>query len=252
MEKGKLKKEKLSYEDNSELLPLAKAGDAEAMNRLIEANLPLVTSISKKFINRGYEYEDIYQIGCMGLVKAINNFDDKYNVKFSTYAVPMIIGEIKRFLRDDGIIKVSRNVKSLAKKLHFDKEALTKKLNRDPSIEELAEFSGIDKEEILFALESSASMQYLYEVIHQDDGSPVLLIDKLSENAVEDKNITEKIALKEALRNLDTKSRQIIVLRYFKDKTQIQVAKMLGISQVQVSRIEKKVLQEMRKQLDEG
>ncbi|WP_133014445.1 RNA polymerase sporulation sigma factor SigF [Clostridium cuniculi] len=251
MEKGKLKKEKLSYEDNSELLPLAKAGDAEAMNRLIEANLPLVTSISKKFINRGYDYEDIYQIGCMGLVKAINNFDDKYNVKFSTYAVPMIIGEIKRFLRDDGIIKVSRNVKSLAKKLHFDKEALTKKLNRDPSIDELAEFSGINKEEILFALESSASMQYLYEVIHQDDGAPVLLIDKLSENAAEDKNLTERIALKEALNNLDVKSRQIIVLRYFKDKTQIQVAKMLGISQVQVSRIEKKVLLEMRKQLDE-
>ena len=252
MEKGKVKKEKLSYEDNSELLPLAKAGDTEAMNRLIEANLPLVTSISKKFMNRGYDYEDIYQIGCMGLVKAINNFDDNYNVKFSPYAVPMIIGEIKRFLRDDGIIKVSRNVKSLAKKLHFDKEALTKKLNRDPSIEELAEFSGIDKEEILFALESSASMQYLYEVIHQDDGAPVLLIDKLSENAAEDKNLTEKIALKEALNSLDVKSRQIIVLRYFKDKAQIQVAKMLGISQVQVSRIEKKVLLEMRKQLDEG
>ena len=252
MEKGEVKKEKVSYENNLQLIPLAKEGNTEALNKLIEANLPLVTSISKKFINRGYDYEDIYQIGCMGLVKAINNFDDNYNVKFSTYAVPMIIGEIKRFLRDDGIIKVSRNVKSLAKKLHFDKEALTKKLNRDPSIEELAEFSGIDKEEILFALESSASMQYLYEVIHQDDGAPVLLIDKLSENAAEDKNLTEKIALKEALNSLDVKSRQIIVLRYFKDKTQIQVAKMLGISQVQVSRIEKKVLSEMRKQLDEG
>lgn len=252
MEKGEVKKEKVSYEDNLQLIPLAKEGNTEALNKLIEANLPLVTSISKKFTNRGYEYEDIYQIGCMGLVKAIKNFDEKYNVKFSTYAVPMIIGEIKRFLRDDGMIKVSRNVKSLAKKLHFDKEALTKKLNREPTVEELAQFSGMDKEEILFALESSASMQYLYEVIHKDDGSPVLLIDKLSENAIEDKNITEKLALKEALRNLDTKSRQIIVLRYFKDKTQIQVAKMLGISQVQVSRIEKKVLQEMRKQLDEG
>lgn len=252
MEKGEVKKEKVSYEDNLQLIPLAKEGNTEALNKLIEANLPLVTSISKKFTNRGYEYEDIYQIGCMGLVKSIKNFDEKYNVKFSTYAVPMIIGEIKRFLRDDGMIKVSRNVKSLAKKLHFYKEALTKKLNREPTIEELAQFSGMDKEEILFALESSASMQYLYEVIHQDDGSPVLLIDKLSENAIEDKNITEKLALKEALRNLDTKSRQIIVLRYFKDKTQIQVAKMLGISQVQVSRIEKKVLQEMRKQLDEG
>ena len=252
MEKGEVKKEKVSYEDNLQLIPLAKEGNTEALNKLIEANLPLVTSISKKFTNRGYEYEDIYQIGCMGLVKAIKNFDEKYNVKFSTYAVPMIIGEIKRFLRDDGMIKVSRNVKSLAKKLHFDKEALTKELNREPTVEELAQFSGMAKEEILFALESSASMQYLYEVIHQDDGSPVLLIDKLSENAIEDKNITEKLALKEALRNLDTKSRQIIVLRYFKDKTQIQVAKMLGISQVQVSRIEKKVLQEMRKQLDEG
>ena len=252
MEKGEVKKEKVSYEDNLQLIPLAKEGNTEALNKLIEANLPLVTSISKKFTNRGYEYEDIYQIGCMGLVKAIKNFDEKYNVKFSTYAVPMIIGEIKRFLRDDGMIKVSRNVKSLAKKLHFDKEALTKKLNREPTVEELAQFSGMDKEEILFALESSAIMQYLYEVIHQDDGSPVLLIDKLSENAIEDKNITEKLALKEALRNLDTKSRQIIVLRYFKDKTQIQVAKMLGISQVQISRIEKKVLQEMRKQLDEG
>lgn len=252
MEKGEVKKEKVSYENNLQLIPLAKEGNTEALNKLIEANLPLVTSISKKFTNRGYEYEDIYQIGCMGLVKSIKNFDEKYNVKFSTYAVPMIIGEIKRFLRDDGMIKVSRNVKSLAKKLHFDKEALTKKLNREPTVEELAQFSGMDKEEILFALESSASMQYLYEVIHQDDGSPVLLIDKLSENAIEDKNITEKLALKEALRNLDTKSRQIIVLRYFKDKTQIQVAKMLGISQVQVSRIEKKVLQEMRKQLDEG
>ena len=150
------------------------------------------------------------------------------------------------------IILLGQYVKSLAKKLHFDKEYLTKKLDRNPTIEELAEYSGIDKEEILFALESSASLQYLYDVIHHDDGSPVLLIDKLSENAVEDKNLTDRIALKEALKNLDNKSRQIIVLRYFKDKTQIEVAKMLGISQVQVSRIEKKVLGEMRKQLEEG
>lgn len=251
MDNSNLKKEDYNYNDNSQLIPLAKAGDNEAMNRLIEMNLPLVSSISKKFINRGYDYEDIYQIGSIGLVKAIKNFDDKYNVKFSTYAVPMIIGEIKRFLRDDGIIKVSRNVKSLAKKIHFDKESLTKKLDRDPTIEELAEYSGVDKEEILFAIESSASMQYLYDVIHHDDGAPVLLIDKLSENAEEDKNLTDKIALKEALRTLDEKSRQIIVLRYFKDKTQVQVAKMLGISQVQVSRIEKKVLLEMRRHLED-
>ena len=235
-----------------ELIAKAHNNDKEAREKLVTDNLGLIWNIIKRFKGRGIEQEDLFQIGCIGLIKAIDNFNLDMDVAFSTYAVPMILGEIKRFLRDDGIIKVSRNVKSLAKKLHFDKEYLTKKLDRNPTIEELAEYSGIDKEEILFALESSASLQYLYDVIHHDDGSPVLLIDKLSENAVEDKNLTDRIALKEALKNLDNKSRQIIVLRYFKDKTQIEVAKMLGISQVQVSRIEKKVLGEMRKQLEEG
>ncbi|AYE33385.1 RNA polymerase sporulation sigma factor SigF [Clostridium septicum] len=251
MENGILRREEYNYDDNSQLIPLAKAGDKEAMDRVIEMNLPLVSSISKKFLNRGYDYEDIFQIGSIGLVKAIKNFDSKFNVKFSTYAVPMIIGEIKRFIRDDGMIKVSRNVKSLARKLHFDKEELTKKLDRDPTIEELSEFSGVDKEEILFAIESSNSLQYLYDTIHQDDGAPVLLIDKLSEKCEEDTDMIDKIALKEALRSLDNKARQIIMLRYFKDKTQVQVAKLLGISQVQVSRIEKKVLVQMRNRLQD-
>lgn len=251
MENIVVRKEGYNYEDNSRLIALAKTGDQDSMNLVIEMNLPLVASISKKFLNRGYDYEDIFQIGSIGLVKAINNFDDKFNVKFSTYAVPMIIGEIKRFIRDDGIIKVSRNVKSLARKLHFDKELLTKKLDRDPTIEELSEFSGIDKEEIIYAIESSASMQYLYDTIHQDDGAPVLLIDKLSEKGEDDTDMINRIALKEALRSLDSKSRQIIMLRYFKDKTQVQVAKMLGISQVQVSRIEKKVLVLMKEKLEE-
>lgn len=251
MEKGNFKREEYNYEDNSQLLPLAKAGDEKAMSRLIEMNLPLVSSLSKKFINRGYDYEDIFQIGSIGLVKAIKNFDNSFNVKFSTYAVPMIVGEIKRFLRDDGMIKVSRNTKSLARKIHYDKEALTKKLDRDPTIEELAEYSGINKEELVFAIESSNSLQYLYDTIHQDDGAPVLLIDKLSETGVEDSDMVNKIALKEALRSLDEKSRQIILLRYFKDKTQVQVAKLLGISQVQVSRIEKKVLAVMKERLDD-
>lgn len=251
MEKENLKREDYNYDQNVELLAVAKQGNAEAMNKLIEMNLPLVSSISKKFLNRGYDYEDIFQIGSMGLVKAINNFDLDYNVKFSTYAVPMIIGEIKRFLRDDGMIKVSRNVKSLAKKIHYYKEDLTKKLNRAPTIDELSEYSGVDKEELLIAIESSNNLQYLYDTIHQDDGAPVLLIDKLSQKGEEDTNVIERIALKEALRDLDKKARQIIMLRYFKDKTQVQVAKMLGISQVQVSRIEKKVLMEMRKKLQE-
>lgn len=251
MENRIVRKEGYNYEDNSRLIALAKTGDQDSMNLVIEMNLPLVASISKKFLNRGYDYEDIFQIGSIGLVKAINNFDDKFNVKFSTYAVPMIIGEIKRFIRDDGIIKVSRNVKSLARKLHFDKELLTKKLDRDPTIEELSEFSGIEKEEIVYAIESSSSMQYLYDTIHQDDGAPVLLIDKLSEKGEDDTDMINRIALKEALRSLDSKSRQIIMLRYFKDKTQVQVAKLLGISQVQVSRIEKKVLVLMKEKLEE-
>jgi len=251
MEKEDLKREDYNYDKNPELIALARNGDNNAMNTLIEMNLPLVSSLSKKFLNRGYDYEDIFQIGSIGLVKAINNFDLTYNVKFSTYAVPMIIGEIKRFLRDDGMIKVSRNVKSLARKVYFYKEVLTKKLKRSPTIEELAEYADVDKEEILFAIESSNSLQYLYDTIHQDDGAPVLLIDKLSEKGVDDDNLIERIALKEALSSLDNKARQIILLRYFKDKTQVQVAKMLGINQVQVSRIEKKVLAEMRKKLEE-
>lgn len=249
MENGSIRKEVYNYEENSQLIPLAKAGNQEAMNKVIEMNLPLVSSISKKFLNRGYDYEDIFQIGSIGLVKAINNFDDKFNVKFSTYAVPMIIGEIKRFIRDDGMIKVSRNVKSLARKIHFDREKLTKELDREPTIDELSKFSGVDKEEILFAIESSVNMQYLYDTIHQDDGAPVLLIDKLSEKGEDDSEMINRIALKEALRSLDSKSRQIIVLRYFKDKTQVQVAKLLGISQVQVSRIEKNVLGLMKEKL---
>ena len=237
------------YENNIELIRLAKKGNKNALNKLIEVNLPLVSTISKKFLNRGYEYEDIFQIGCMGLVKSVNNFDESYNVKFSTYAVPMILGEIKRFIRDDGMIKVSRSVKNTAKKLHYDKEALTKELNRDPTVEELSKYSGVNVEDIIFAVESANSLQYLYDTIHQDDGSPVLLIDKLSENPDEDNQMVDRIALKEALKSLDTKSRQIIMLRYFKDKTQVQVAKMLGISQVQVSRIEKKVLKTMKERL---
>lgn len=247
----KVRKEDFNYNDNTELIKLAKSGNDEAMNKLVEVNTPLVSSICKKFMNRGYEYEDIFQIGSMGLVKAINNFDSSFNVKFSTYAVPMIIGEIKRFLRDDGMIKVSRNTKILAKKLHYDKETLVKELNREPTIDELAAFSNVDKEDIVFALESVNSMQYLYDTIHQDEGTPVLLIDKLSESPDEDNNMIDKIALKEAINSLDIKSKEIIMLRYFKDKTQIQVAKMLGISQVQVSRIEKKVLVLMRKYLED-
>lgn len=237
------------YEENLELVEKARRGDKNALDKIVEINLPLVSAITKKFLNRGYEYEDIYQIGCMGLVKAVNNFDASYGVKFSTYAVPMIMGEIKRFIRDDGMIKVSRSVKTTARKLHYDKEILTKELNREPTLEELSNYSGIEKEEIIFATESANSMQYLYDTIHQQDGAPIMLIDKLSDNYEEDSQLVNRLALKEVIGTLDIKSRQIIMLRYFKDKTQVEVAKMLGISQVQVSRIEKKVLKVMKEKL---
>lgn len=240
---------KSKYEITTDMILGAKEGNQEQLNEIIKINMPLVTSICKKFLNRGYDYEDLFQIGCIGLVKAIKNFDTNFNVKFSTYAVPMILGEIKRFFRDDGMIKVSRSVKSTAKKLYKMQEDLVNKTGREPTIEELSEYSGISREEIIYAMEASTSTQYLYDVIHQDEGSPVLLIDKIANNDNEYKMLPEKIALKEAIKDLDMRSRQVIILRYFKDKTQVQVAEQLGISQVQVSRIEKKVLKEMREKL---
>lgn len=251
MDKRNNRVENYKYEENSKLLEKIKNGNQEALDELIEKNLPLVSSISKKFIMRGYDYEDIFQIGCIGLVKAVNNFNPSFNVKFSTYAVPMILGEIRRYIRDDGIMKVSRTVKSQAIKIHYAREELSKKLNRAPTVEELSAYTGIEKEELIFAMESNSNLQYLYDTIHQEDGIPVLLIDKLSEEGEEDGNITDKIALKEALSTLDERGKKIIILRYFKDKTQTEVAKMLGISQVQVSRIEKRVLNIMRDKLQE-
>lgn len=251
MQEDVLKKGTLNYDDNVSLIALAQKGSKEAMEKLMEINLPLVSALSKKFLNRGYDYEDIYQLGSIGLVKAIKNFDCSYNVKFSTYAVPLIVGEIKRFLRDDGIIKVSRTVKTVARQVAYSKEVLSKELNRVPTIEEISAYTGISKDDIIVATESVYGMQYLYDTIHQADGAPVLLIDKISETSVEDERLIDKISLKEALRSLDEKSRQIILLRYFKDKTQTQVANMLGISQVQVSRIEKKVLSKMKDMLRE-
>lgn len=248
---GKTSSSKAKYEINAELILKAQEGSEKALNEVVSLNLPLVSTIAKKFLNRGYEYEDIFQIGSMGLIKAIKNFTDKYNTKFSTYAVPMIIGEIKRFIRDDGPIKVSRDVKSTAKKLHFDKEALIKKLNREPTIEELSKYSGISEENAKFAIESTNSIHYLYDVIHHDDGAPVLLIDKLSEDYDKNYDMTNKLALKEALKNLDRKSKQVIILRYYKDKTQKQAAEILGLSQVQISRIEKKAQKKLKEMIGE-
>ncbi|AOT68666.1 RNA polymerase sporulation sigma factor SigF [Geosporobacter ferrireducens] len=237
----------LTHEETIALIKRVQGGDKYAQDILVSHNLGLVRSVLKRFANRGYERDDLYQLGCIGLVKAIEKFDLSYDVRFSTYAVPMIIGEIKRFLRDDGMIKVSRSLKQTAGKVKSVKETLFKQLGREPTLQEVSEELNISKEEIVMALDSNVHPDYLYDVIHQDDGSPVHLIDKISESNVEDDSeVIDRLALREVLSKLKPRERQIIVLRYFKDKTQTEIAEILGISQVQVSRIEKKVLQQMK------
>ena len=237
------------YENQENLLNLIKMcqkGDQSAQDLIVKSNLGLVTMVVKKFLNRGYEYDDLFQIGCIGLIKAIKHFNPDFNVKFSTYAVPMIIGEVKRFLRDDGLIKVSRNMKETARKVKLAKERLAIELGREATIEEIAQELCITSEDVILCLDSLNTPEYLFDTIHQDDGSPVLLIDKLSEDDEIEGDALDKIALKEVINRLEPRQRQIIMLRYFKDMTQNQVAEMLGISQVQVSRIEKKVLKYLR------
>lgn len=245
------KNSKFDTERTIELIEKAQKGDKEAQATLVDENLGLVKSLVSRFDNRGYERDDIFQLGSIGLIKAIHKFDSSYGVRFSTYAVPMIIGEIKRFLRDDGIIKVSRNLKQTATKVKYTKESLSKRFGREPTINEIADELNIDKEDIVLALESNIQPDYLYDVIHQNDGSPIHLIDKISETKADNnEQIIDNIALKQAISKLKPRERQIIVLRYFKDKTQSEIAKGLGISQVQVSRIEKKVLGIMKNILE--
>jgi len=239
----------LTQNEFLELMQSAQDGDAEAANFLVENNIGLVRSVVRRFLNRGCEYDDLIQIGSIGLLKAIKKFDFSFNVKFSTYAIPMIIGEVKRFLRDDGIIKVSRNLKEIANKAHIAKETLEKDYGREPTVSEIASVLEISKEELVVALESVQNTEYLYETIHQDDGSPILLIDRISCNEGEDIDIIDKLALKEVLSALEPKERQIIMLRYFKDMTQCQVAEILQMSQVQVSRVEKKIISKMRQSI---
>lgn len=241
--------ELLSHEETMELIKKAQAGDMEAKEKLVKHNIGLIKSIMRGFTNRGYEVEDLFQIGSIGLLKAIEKFDTSFDVKFSTYAVPMIAGEIKRFLRDDGIIKVSRSLKQTANKVKYSQEKLSKKLGREPTIQEISDELNMDREEIVMALESSYHPDYLYDIIHEKEGNPLYLIDKVSLEEDNEKDILDRIVLQELLSELKERDRQVIVLRYFKDKTQMEVANILGISQVQVSRIEKRIITEMKKKL---
>ena len=245
------KKHLLSHEETLDLIQKVQNGDEEAKALLISSNLGLVRSVIGKFSNIGYERDDLFQLGSIGLIKAIYKFDPSYNVKFSTYAVPMILGEIKRYLRDDGMVKVSRSLKQLAIKVKMQGEMLSKKLGRDPTIEELAEAIGVEKEDVEMAKESNFYVEYLKGVIHEEEGSPICLIDKISQKGeAEEDKVVDNILLKEVLGKLDKRERQIIMLRYFEDKTQSEIGELLNISQVQVSRIEKKVLHKLKSYIE--
>ncbi len=235
--------------DTLELIRRSREGDKEARDRVVTENVGLVWSIVRRFANRGHEMEDLFQIGSIGLIKAIDKFDSSYEVKFSTYAVPMITGEIKRFLRDDGMIKVSRSLKESAVKIRAVREKYGNLHGREPTLEEIEEELDIDREEIIMALETGAEVESLYRTIYQGDGSPIFLIDKLAETKDESENLVDRLALREILASLDEKEQEIIRLRYFKDRTQTDIAKELGISQVQVSRMEKRILKIMRERL---
>ena len=222
-------------------------GDKVGREQLVEEKVGLVWCVVKRFYGRGTEAEDLFQIGSIGLLKAIDKFDLSYDVKFSTYAVPMISGEIKRFLRDDGMIKVSRSLKELAYKSVQAREKLTDRLGREPTLEELAKETGVDKEEIVQAMEAGGEVESLYRPIHQKEGSEIRLLDRIEERERREDKILDTMVLKQLLETLDAKERQLIYLRYFADRTQSDVGKIMGISQVQVSRMEKRIIENLRR-----
>lgn len=232
------------------LLEKSQAGDKAAREVLIESNLGLVHHIVKRFFNRGYDVEDLFQIGTIGLIKAIDKFDLSYDVKFSTYAVPMILGEIKRFLRDDGMIKVSRTVKENGLKAKMAEQRLLGRLGREPTLLEVAEEAGLNREEIVLALEAGAEVESIYKSVPQADGSEIFLVDKVAGNSGNSTGeLLNHLLLKQLLEGLTERERSLITMRYFEDRTQSEVAEKLGISQVQVSRLEKKILLHMRSEV---
>lgn len=226
------------------LIKLAKQGDNEAKNELINQNYPLVKSVIRRYKNKGVDYDDLFQLGCVGFVKAINNFDEKFNVRFSTYAVPMIAGEVKRFLRDDGYIKVSRAMKSLSLQIKkwVDEQ---RKLGKEPDIDEIAKNFQIEPQEVVFALDSGVYPVSLSSTVDSSDEQGLTLQDKISDEK-DDEQMVDHFVLKQLIQNLEPRERKIIILRYYRDKTQSEIAKELGVSQVQVSRLENKIIENMK------
>ena len=242
-------------DDTKELIFRAHNGDKAARDKLVLENNGLVYSVSRRFAGRGYELEDINQIGTIGLIKAIDKFDDSFDVRFSTYAVPMIAGEIKRFLRDDGMLKVSRSLKENGYRIKKASDELVSQNGREATIEELAAATELSVEDVVMALEANTDVESIYRTIYQNDGNEVYLVDKLSgssgdtvkdEFAGAQEQLLNSILLEQLLAELDELEGKLIMLRYFKEMTQTQVADKLGISQVQVSRLEKKILRKLR------
>ena len=237
------------YNDNIKNIKLAQENNEQAMETLIKNNSGLVWNIVKRFIGRGYEIDDLYQIGSIGLIKAIKRFDINLDVQLSTYAVPYIMGEIKRFIRDDGIIKVSRQTKELSIKIKQIQSEYLNKNGEEITITKLSQILNVSKEEIAAAIESNNTVNSIYSVEGANDDERMLL-EKISDNKDEYNNLVDKITLNELINNLDEREKKVVLLRYYKEQTQAQVGKTLGITQVQVSRIEKKVLDKMRLKLE--
>lgn len=229
------------------LLRLAQGGDDAALESIVTENMPLVRALVKRYLNRGYEYEDLLQLGTIGLIKAARNYNFSYDVRFSTYAVPMITGEIKRFLRDDGIIKISRSLKENARTVMLVRDALAKKLNREPTLTEISQQCALSPEDVATALDAARPIISIYDVVAEDGDSQILVLDRIEqkENS-EYESVDAKILLAELLSSLSADDRKIIILRYFNGMTQSAVAEKLGISQVQVSRAEKRILSQLR------
>ncbi len=239
----------LSSSRMKELFLKIKQGDKEAREKLISGNLRLVLSVIQRFNNRGEYVDDLFQVGCIGLMKAVDNFDLSQNVKFSTYAVPMIIGEIRRYLRDNNPIRVSRSLRDVAYKALQVRDSLVNKNSREPSINEIASEMNIPREEIVFALDAIQEPLSLFEPIYHDGGDPIFVMDQISDEKNQDENWLQCISIKEAMQKLSDREKRILSLRFFEGKTQMEVADEIGISQAQVSRLEKAALKHMQKHI---
>lgn len=233
------------------LIQRAQAGEKESREVLVEQNLGLVHHIVKRFLNRGYEHEDLFQIGVIGLIKAIDKFDASFDVKFSTYAVPLIAGEIKRFIRDDGMVKVSRTLKENGVKVKYAREKLSMQLNREPTIEEVAREAALSVEEVVLAMEANVQVESIYQSVYQNDGNEIYMVDQLADKGRdEQESMLNHLVVQQLIGGLPETERKLIILRYYQDKTQTEVARLLGISQVQVSRMEKKILMGLRERIN--